>query len=55
MDRVLHALAVVLFVCLGVRLGAWLVEPVLPALCGLVFLVAIAYGLLVGFRTRDGR
>ena len=48
MNRLLHALGTVLLVCLGVRLAAWLVEPVLPLLGGLLIVAAVGMWLLSG-------
>jgi hypothetical protein len=42
------ALAIVLLVCFGVRAGAWLVEPILPALGVLVVLAIVALWLIGG-------
>lgn len=41
MKTLVRSLGVVLLVCGGVRLAAWLVAPLLPALAVLCFLVAI--------------
>ena len=48
-DRLIHALALILLVCVGVRLAAWIIEPLLPYL---------AIGLLasmIGLRWAQGR
>ncbi len=45
MKRLLESLGLVLLVCLGVRIGAVLVEPVLPMLGSLVVVVAIGLWL----------
>jgi hypothetical protein len=50
MRRLLEALLVVLLVCLGVRLAAWLIEPALPMLGTLVVLVAVGAWLFGRFR-----
>jgi hypothetical protein len=34
-------LGIILIVCIAVRVGAWLVEPVLPALIALIVLGAL--------------
>lgn len=48
MNRVLNALAIVFLVCLGVRVAAWIIEPVLPLLGALVLFgfigVLLAHG-----------
>jgi ABC-type nickel/cobalt efflux system permease component RcnA len=41
MTRVVHALAIVLVVCVGVRVGAALVEPLLP-LVATALLISLA-------------
>lgn len=50
--RVLQALGLILLVCLGVRVAAWLIEPILPALGVLVVLAAVGYRLFGGARSR---
>jgi len=45
MKRLLHSLGLILLVCVGVRVGAMLIEPVLPMLGGLVVIVAVAVWL----------
>ena len=52
LQRVVQALGLVLFVCVGVRTGAWLIEPVLPALGILFMLVVIAYWFFAGPRVK---
>ena len=44
--RVTSALGLVVLVCLGIRLSAWLITPVLPALGALCVVVAILFLLL---------
>ena len=51
-QRVIQALGVILMVCLGVRIAAWLIAPVLPALGVLVVFAVVGYWLLGGARTR---
>lgn len=51
--RVIQALGLILLVCLGVRIAAWLIAPILPALGILVVLVGIYHWLLGG--PRSGR
>ena len=46
MCRVTDALVVVLLVCVGIRVAAWLIEPVLPLLGGIAVLAAIGVVLL---------
>lgn len=46
MRRVTDALVVVLLVCAGIRVAAWLIEPVLPLLGGLAVVAAIGIVLL---------
>jgi hypothetical protein len=41
MKKLAENLALVLLICLGVRVGAALVEPVLPLLGGIVVIVAL--------------
>ena len=50
LPRVVQAVALVLLLCVGVRLAAWLIEPVLPALGVLCMVVVVASWLLVGPR-----
>jgi hypothetical protein len=52
LQRVVQGLVLVLVVCLGVRIAAWLIAPVLPALGVLVVLAAVGYWLIGGARTR---
>jgi CHASE2 domain-containing sensor protein len=52
MSRVTHALVVVLAVCVGVRVAAWVIEPVLPLLGALVMFAVIGYLLTGGPRFR---
>lgn len=51
LSRILRALVIVLAVCVGVRIAAWVVEPVLPLLGALVMVAFIA-SLLLGPRHR---
>jgi len=53
LQRVVHALGLVLITCVGVRVGWWLVAPVLPSLGVLFVLAAIFYFLIVGPRVRS--
>lgn len=46
MRYLLQAVGVLVLVALGLRLGAWLVEPLLPGLVGLFFVLAILVGLI---------
>jgi thiol:disulfide interchange protein len=46
MTRVVQTLGLVLLICLAVRVAAWLVAPVLPAL-GVLFLFALLGSWLV--------
>ena len=48
LTRALRALGVVLVVCIGVRLGSWLIQPVLPALA-----VGVLLALLIQFVVRS--
>jgi hypothetical protein len=50
-QRVFQALGLVLLICLGVRIAAWLIAPILPALGVLVVLAAIFWWLLGGARS----
>jgi len=50
--RVVQALGLILLVCLGVRIAAWLIEPILPALGVLVVLAVVGYWLLGGPRSK---
>ena len=50
-EHVVRALILVLLVCVGVRIGAWLIAPVLPALGVLVVLIGIFWWLLGGARS----
>ena len=52
LQRVVQALVLVLLVCLGVRIAAWLIAPVLPALGVFVVFAGVGYRLLGGARTR---
>jgi hypothetical protein len=52
LQRVVQGLGLVLLVCLGVRVAAWLIAPILPALGVLVALAAIGYWLLGGAHAR---
>jgi hypothetical protein len=45
-SRATSAIAVVLAVCLGVRVAAWLIGPLLPILIGVGIIYAVALGLL---------
>lgn len=45
----------VLAICLGVRLAAWLIAPVLPLLGGITVVVAIAVWLMSGHRSGHWR
>jgi hypothetical protein len=45
MRRLLDSLALALLVCIAVRVGAWLIEPVLPLLGGLVVAAGIGWWL----------
>jgi CHASE2 domain-containing sensor protein len=45
-SRATSAIAVVLAVCLGVRVAAWLIGPLLPILIGVGVVYAVALGLL---------
>lgn len=45
MRKLVDSLGTLLLVCIGVRIGAWLVEPVLPMLGGLVVVAVIALWL----------
>jgi len=44
--RATSAIGVVLAVCLGVRVAAWLIGPLLPILIGVGVVYAVALGLL---------
>ncbi len=46
MNKLVQSLGMVLLVCVGVRVGAWLVEPVLPLLGGLVVFALIVAWML---------
>lgn len=50
--RVVQALGVVLLVCIGVRVAAWLIAPVLPLLGAMFVFGVIAWWLLSGPRSR---
>lgn len=50
MKRVLTSLGVVLAVCVGVRVGAWLIEPVLPALGAMFVILLVLWWALAGPR-----
>lgn len=50
-QRVVQSLGIVFIVCIAVRVGAWLIAPILPALGVLVALAAIGYWLLGGARS----
>jgi hypothetical protein len=39
------AIGVVLAICLGVRVGAWLIGPLLPILIGIAIVYAVLFGL----------
>ena len=45
MNKLLQSLGLVLLVCVGVRVGASLIEPVLPLLGGLTILIGLAVWL----------
>jgi hypothetical protein len=51
LQRVIHALGLILLVCLGARVAAWLIAPILPALGILVVLASVGYWLLGGARS----
>jgi hypothetical protein len=53
--RLADALGLVLVTCLGIRLAAWLIEPVLPLLGGLAVASGLAYWLLIGRGSGSGR
>jgi uncharacterized membrane protein YfcA len=53
MEHVLRALGVVLLVCIGVRVAAWLINPVLPALVFLFLVLVVAYVFFVRPSIRD--
>lgn len=46
MRKLVENLGLVLLICLGVRIGAALIEPVLPLLGGLVVLAVLAMWML---------
>lgn len=46
MRYLLRSVGVLVLVALGLRLAAWLVTPVIPALVGLFLVLAILVGLL---------
>lgn len=48
----IHSVGVILAVCLGVRLGAELVEPILPSLLTLACLIGVLSLLFRGPRFR---
>lgn len=50
MRKLVENLGLVLLICLGVRIGAVLIEPVLPVLGGLVVLGLLGMLLLGGGR-----
>lgn len=45
MRKLIEAIGVVLLVCIGVRIGATLLQPVLPLLGGVVAVAIIAWWL----------
>lgn len=45
-SRATSAIGVILAVCLGVRVAAWLIGPMLPILIGVGVIYAVALGLL---------
>lgn len=45
-SRATAAIGVVLAVCLGVRIGAWLIGPLLPVLMGVGVVYAVALCLV---------
>ena len=51
MNRITRTLGLLLLICLAVRLAAWLVTPVLPALGVLFFFVLLGSWLLSGGRS----
>ena len=51
MNRLLQAVTVVLVVCFGVRLAAWLIEPVLPAIGGLLVALFVLWWIVLGPRS----
>jgi CHASE2 domain-containing sensor protein len=50
MKQLAQATSLVLFVCVAVRIGAWLVDPLVPPLVVLTALVAILLLLLAQVR-----
>ena len=54
MSRVLHALGIVVLVCVSVRILAAIVAPVLPTLVSLFVLIALVYWLLSSVGVRKG-
>lgn len=46
--RILSALGVVLAVCVGVRVAAWFIAPLIPALAGLFVVVLILGWIVLG-------
>lgn len=51
MSRVVRTLGLVLLICLAVRVAAWLVTPVLPALGGFFLFALLGSWLLSGGRS----
>ena len=47
-QRILGALGVVLAVCIGVRVAAWFIAPLIPALAGLFVVGSVLAWLIVG-------
>ena len=45
-SRATSAIGVVLAVCVGVRVAAWLIGPLLPILIGIGIVYAVALGFL---------
>jgi hypothetical protein len=55
MDRAVRAVGLVLLLCIGVRVAAWLIEPVLPLLGAMFVIILILGWLLSGPRGGHGR
>ena len=47
-QRILSALGVVLAVCIGVRVAAWFIAPLIPALAGLFVVTLVLVWIIVG-------
>jgi hypothetical protein len=49
--RIIEALSTVLAVCVGIRIAAWLVIPLIPAIAVFLFLALVVFVILFGPRS----